>query len=80
MACLRRSGVEAEVANLMEAGGEHMLNKATDELVRRERDLIVAACAERDLSVRDGDDTCIGDGDTVRVACPSGEPTFQRCR
>jgi len=60
-------GVEAEVADLVEAVGEDVLHKAVEELDRVEGLEVVAAGAEDNAIVGDVEQTAVGDADAMGV-------------
>jgi hypothetical protein len=66
-------GQPAEVADAGEASGQHMLEEAAQELLRRERHgallaaMRVVLAAEGDSGVGDGEQAMVGDGDTMGV-------------
>jgi hypothetical protein len=71
-------GKESVEADLVEACGEHVLEKATHEFQGRKCDRLPASLpgvfvAEGDLTVFKGEDTVIGDGNPVDVAGEVGE-------
>ena len=68
------AGEEAEVADAVEVLGQDMEQEASDELFGREGQglevavMAVVAPAESDLTVLDGEEAVVGDGDAVGVA------------
>ena len=68
------AGEEPEVADAVEVTGQDMEQEASDELLGREGQglelavMAVVAPAEAGLSVVDGEEAVIGDGDAVSVA------------
>jgi hypothetical protein len=77
----KRAGDETVVADAVEAAGEHVLEKAADELVGRERHGLEAVAAfdpvvfpfEGDALVVERNETRVGDRDAVGVAGEIGE-------
>jgi hypothetical protein len=69
-----RIGEEAEMADLHEAGGQHVQQESADELLSIEvhllLEVVVAAVAitEGDTAIVEGQDAMVGDGDAVGVA------------
>ena len=72
-------GHEAEVTDAVEAIGQRMQEKATDELVGRElHDFVGAVLAiilpgKGDMIGVEGDEAAVGDGDAMRVSPEIGE-------
>jgi hypothetical protein len=66
-------GVEADVADLVEAIWQYMLNEAPEELDRVEGLDIVAAGAEDDALVGGVEQTAVGDADAMGVAAEIGD-------
>lgn len=62
------AGIEAMVADLVEAVGQDVLHEAAQEVYWVQRDGLAVLCAEGHGVVGDGGEAAVGDGDTMSVA------------
>lgn len=68
-----RAGEQAVVSDLDVALGQHVLDEASEELDRRDRDRLAVLGAEGDVVVADVNDPAVRDPDSMRVATEVAE-------